>query len=86
MDNITEIVTVIVGVLGTAEYGNLEARLKVKAEQKEEIENNDGNQYRTIWKRVSKLEELLEESAKEKDELRASVLKLTEEVASLRTR
>jgi len=89
MDNITEIVTVIVGVLGTAGIWKFaEARLKVKAEQKkEEIENNDGNQYRDdLKKRVSKLEELLEESAKEKDELRASVLKLTEEVASLRTK
>ena len=36
--------------------------------------------------RVAKLEQLLVESAKEKDELRASVLKLTEEVASLRTK
>ena len=35
MDNITEIVTVIVGVLGTAGIWKFaEARLKVKAEQK----------------------------------------------------
>jgi len=89
MDNLTEIVTIIGGVLGTAGIWKFaEARIKVKAElKKEEIENNDGNQYRDdLKKRVSKLEELLEESAKEKDELRASVLKLTEEVASLRTK
>ncbi len=89
MDNLTEIVTIVGGVLGTAGIWKFaEARLKVKAEQKkEEIENNDGNQYRDdLKKRVTKLEELLVESAKEKDELRASVLKLTEEVASLRTK
>jgi len=39
-----------------------------------------------LKRRVSKLEELLVESAKEKDELRKSVLKLTEEVSALRTK
>ena len=53
--------------------------------KKEEIENSDGQQYRDELKnRVTKLEELLEASAKEKDELRQSVLKLTAEVAALR--
>lgn len=89
MDNLTEIVTIVGGVLGTAGIWKFaEARLKVRAEAKrEEIENNDGHQYRDdLKKRVSKLEELLENSAKEKDELRSLVLKLTEEVASLRTK
>ena len=36
--------------------------------------------------RISKLEALLEESAKEKDELRGLVLKLTEQVAELRVK
>ena len=35
--------------------------------------------------RISKLEALLVESAREKDEMRAQILKLVEEVASLRT-
>jgi len=89
MDNLTEIVTIIGGVLGTAGIWKFaEARIKVKAElKKEEIENNDGNQYRDdLKKRVTKMEELLADSAKEKDELRSLVLKLTEEVASLRTK
>ena len=89
MDNLTEIVTILGGVLGTAGLWKFaEARLKIKAEQKkEEIENNDAVQYRDdLKKRVTKLEELLEHSAKEKDELRTQVLKLTEEVASLRTK
>ena len=89
MDNLTEIVTIVGGVLGTAGIWKFaETRLRVKAEQKkEETQNSDGVQYRDdLKKRVSKLEELLVESAKEKDELRAQVLKLTEEVASLRTK
>jgi len=89
MDNLTEIITIVGGVLGTAGIWKFaEARLKLKAEQKkEETQNSDGVQYRDdLKKRVSKLEELLVESAKEKDELRSQVLKLTEEVASLRTK
>ena len=89
MDNLTEIVTIIGGVLGTAGIWKFaEARIKVKADlKKEEIENNDGNQYRDdLKKRVTKMEELLANSAKEKDELRSLVLKLTEEVASLRAK
>jgi predicted RNase H-like nuclease (RuvC/YqgF family) len=89
MDNLTEIVTILGGVLGTAGLWKFaETRIKVKAEQKkEDTENSDTVQYRDdLKKRVTKLEELLEHSAKEKDELRALVLKLTEEVASLRTK
>lgn len=36
--------------------------------------------------RISKLEALLEESSKEKDEMRALILKLTSEVAELRVK
>ena len=89
MDNITEIITIIGGILGTAGIWKFaETRIKLRAEQKkEDLENNDSHQYRDdLKKRVAKLEILLEESAKEKDELRDSVLKLTEEVASLRTK
>jgi len=89
MDSVTEIVTIVGGVLGTAGLWKFaEARMKIKAEQKkDEDKNNDGIQYRDdLKRRVSKLEELLVESAKEKDELRQSVLKLTEEVSALRTK
>lgn len=89
MDSVTEIVTIVGGVLGTAGVWKFaEARMKIKAEQKKDEEkNNDGIQYRDdLKRRVSKLEELLVESAKEKDELRQSVLKLTEEVSALRTK
>lgn len=89
MDSVTEIVTIVGGVLGTAGVWKFaEARMKIRAEQKkDEDKNNDGIQYRDdLKRRVSKLEELLVESAKEKDELRQSVLKLTEEVSALRTK
>ncbi len=89
MDSVTEIVTIVGGVLGTAGVWKFaEARMKIRAEQKKDEEkNNDGIQYRDdLKRRVSKLEELLVESAKEKDELRQSVLKLTEEVSALRTK
>ncbi len=89
MDSVTEIVTIVGGVLGTAGLWKFaEARIKIKAEQKkDEDKNNDGIQYRDdLKRRVSKLEELLVESAHEKDELRKSVLKLTEEVSALRTK
>ena len=39
-----------------------------------------------LQKRVNRLEVLLEDSSKEKDEMRLDVLKLTEEVATLRER
>jgi len=89
MDNLTEIIAIIGGLLGTAGLWKFaETRIKLKADQKKNAtENSDTIQYRDDLKhRVAKLEELLVESAKEKDELRASVLKLTEEVASLRTK
>jgi predicted nuclease with TOPRIM domain len=89
MNNLTEMATILAGVLGTAGLWKFaETRLKVRAEQKKEnIINSDGHQYRDdLKKRVTKLEELLEASAKEKDDLRAAVLQLTGEVAALRTK
>ena len=57
-----------------------EARLKMKAEQrKEEIENNDGVQYRDDLKnRVEKMSMALEEAS-------AKILELTQKVAELET-
>ncbi len=89
MDNLTEIGAIVVGVLGTAGIWKFaEARMKLKLDQKkDETQNSDTVQYRDdLKKRVTKLEELLVESAKEKDELRKQLLKLTSEVASLRTK
>jgi predicted RNase H-like nuclease (RuvC/YqgF family) len=50
--------------------------------KKEENENFIKNDCRT---RIAKLEALLERSSEEKDELRATILQLTAEVAKLQT-
>ena len=89
MGNYTEIIITAVTVLGSAGIWKfLEARLKVRAEEKkEETQNSDGVLYRDDLKnRVRNLESLLAQSAQEKDELRDLVLKLTEEVSALRTK
>ncbi|MCH9715901.1 MAG: hypothetical protein K0U52_02290 [Gammaproteobacteria bacterium] len=81
MDNITQIIITLATVLGSAGIWKFfEARLKVKAEEKKtELQNNDGVQYRDDLKsRVTRLEELLEESS-------SKVLTLTAEVNQLRT-
>mgnify|MGYP000229124441 CR=1 FL=1 len=81
MDNITQIIITLATVLGSAGIWKFfEARLKVKAEEKRtELQNNDGVQYRDDLKsRVTRLEELLEESS-------SKVLTLTAEVNQLRT-
>lgn len=89
MDNWVQIVITIVGVLGsTSIWKYMEARLKVKSEEKKtEVENSDGVQYRDDLKdRVRNLESLLAQSADEKDELRNQVLELTAEVHALRVK
>ena len=89
MENITQIIITVVSVAGTAGIWQfLQARLKVKSEQKKaELENNDGVQYRDDLKnRVRNLEALLAASSDEKDELRDQVLALTQEVSALRVK
>ncbi len=87
MEQYTQIIVTIVGVLGSASiWKYLEARLKAKNESKKvELENNDGVQYRDDLKnRVRNLEALLASSSDEKDKLRDQVLQLVAEVNSLR--
>ena len=87
MEQYTQIIVTIVGVLGSASiWKYLEARLKAKNESKKvELENNDGVQYRDDLKnRVRNLESLLASSSDEKDKLRDQVLQLVAEVNSLR--
>lgn len=89
MDNITQIIITVVSVAGTAGIWQfLQARLKVKSEEKKsQIENSDGVQYRDDLKnRVRNMEALLASSAEEKDELRNQVLQLTAEVNALRVK
>ncbi len=87
MEQYTQIIVTIVGVLGSASiWKYLEARLKAKSESKKvELENNDGVQYRDDLKnRVRNLEAMLASSSDEKDELRKQVLDLVAEVHALR--
>ena len=89
MENITQIIITVVSVASTAGIWQfLQARLKLKAdEKKEETKNSDGVQYRDDLKdRVRNMESLLARSADEKDELRQQVLALTAEVHSLRVK
>jgi len=89
MDNITQIVITVVTVAGSAGIWKfLETRLRTKVEErKNNIENSDGVQYRDDLKhRVRNLEQLLAQSAEEKDELRRIVLELTAEVHALRVK
>lgn len=89
MDNITQVVITIATVAGSAGLWKFfETRMKLKADaKKNESLNNDTVQYRDDLKnRVRNLEALLASSAEEKDELRDKILKLTEEVSTLRTK
>lgn len=89
MEQYTQIIITIVGVLGSASiWKYLEVRLKTKSDQKKvDLENNDGVQYRDDLKnRVRNLESMLASSSKEKDELRQQVLDLVAEVHALRVK
>lgn len=89
MEDITQIIITVVSVAGTAGIWQfLQARLKVKSEEKKsQFENSDGVQYRDDLKnRVRNLEALLASSSDEKDELRNQVLALTQEVSALRVK
>ena len=89
MEQYTQIIVTIVGVLGSASiWKYLEARLKANADNKKvELENNDGVQYRDDLKnRVRNMEALLAQSSDEKDQLRQQVLELVAEVHALRVK
>lgn len=80
--NSTEQILITIGTIaGSAGLWKFfEARLKLKAEQrKDELQNNDGVQYRDDLKnRVEKMSVALEEAS-------AKILELTQKVAELET-
>lgn len=89
MEQYTQIIITIVGVLGSASiWKYLEARLKANSENKKvELENNSDVQYRDDLKnRVRVMESLLAKSSDEKDTLRDQVLELVAEVNALRVK
>ena len=67
-------------VLGSAAAFRFYEKKSMRKERDEEFIRHDCND------RIAKLEALLAASSKEKDELRSLVLKLTEQVAELRTK
>ena len=84
MGDYTHIIVTLIGVLGSASiWKYMEIRLRSKLDVRKN--ENDTVQFRDDLKqRVKNLEALLNESGKEKDELREQVLALTAEVNSLR--
>ena len=85
----TEILGFIGSVLGTSALWKFaETKLRLRADaKKDETKNSDTIQYRDdLKKRVCKMEDLLKESAKEKDALRKQILDLVQEVSTLRER
>jgi hypothetical protein len=80
MENIYTVIITAITVLGSTKAWDFYSK---KLEKKREFEL----EYKWDCRdRISKLEALLEESSREKNELRETVLQLTQEVASLRTR
>ena len=76
------IYTVLVTLLGTLTGASAWRYYEKRAERKD---REDDFIKHDCKDRIGKLEALLEQSSKEKDEMRSQILKLVEEVASLRT-
>jgi chromosome segregation ATPase len=87
IDNIsTVIVTVFTVLFSAGAWKFYETRMKLKARDAQD-EKNDQNMYRDdLRERVKRLEQLLQESSEEKDEMRDQILGLTREVSELRVK
>jgi hypothetical protein len=66
-----------VGVLGSASAWRFYEKRSMRKERDEEFIRHDCKD------RISKLEALLQESSREKDDMRKTILKLTEQVSAL---
>jgi hypothetical protein len=80
MDSIYTVLITAITVLGGSQAFRFYEKRAMHRERDEDFIRHDCKD------RISKLEALLEESSKEKDELRGLVLKLTEQVAELRVK
>ena len=87
LDSITTVVVTVVTVLFSAgAWRFYEAKMKLKAKNAQD-EKNDHNMYRDdLRERVKRLEQLLQESSEEKDEMRDQILSVTKEVSELRVK
>jgi hypothetical protein len=79
MENVYSVLITAITILGgSAAWRYYEKRADRKDKEEDFIKHD-------CKERIGKLEALLEQSSKEKDEMRSQILKLVEEVASLRT-
>ena len=79
-DNIYTVLMTAITVLGSAAAFRFYEKKSMRRERDEDFIRHDCKD------RIAKLEALLEESKEEKDEMRSLILKLTAEVAELRTK
>jgi hypothetical protein len=80
MDSIYTVLITAITVLGGSQAFRFYEKRAMHRERDEDFIRHDCKD------RISKLEALLEESSKEKDEMRSLILKLTSEVAELRVK
>jgi septal ring factor EnvC (AmiA/AmiB activator) len=78
-DNIYTVLMTAITVLGSAAAFRFYEKKSMRKERDEDFIRHDCKD------RISKLEALLAESSKEKDEMRSQILELVAEVAALRT-
>ena len=78
-DNIYTVLMTAITVLGSAAAFRFYEKKSMRKERDEDFIRHDCKD------RISKLEALLAEAGKEKDEMRKQILELVSEVASLRT-
>ncbi len=78
-DNIYTVLMTAITVLGSAAAFRFYEKRSMRKERDEDFIRHDCKD------RIAKLEALLAESSKEKDEMRAQILELVAEVAALRT-
>ena len=77
MDNIYTVIITAITVLGSATAFRFYEKKSMRKERDEEFIRHDCKD------RIAKLEALLQSASKEKDEMRQTILKLTEQVAAL---
>jgi hypothetical protein len=76
-ESIWTVLITIVGVLGSASAWRFYEKRSMRKERDEEFIRHDCKD------RITKLETLLQESSREKDDMRKTILKLTEQVSAL---
>ena len=76
-DSVWTVLITVITVLGSASAWRFYEKRAMRKERDEEFIRHDCKD------RIAKLEALLQESSREKDEMRATILKLTEQVAAL---